>query len=88
MFDAPSHPGKYEERVDYLKKTIRAEKETTYAVVVGVKKCEGVEHLTKCLKQVLDLGGEVRISFYSLYEYSSFLFLLPFRLVKKLISRE
>src|SRR5690348_7260771 len=58
VFDAPEHPGKYEERVEHLKTVINAEKETTYAAVVGIVKCRGVEHLKRTLAEVEKLGGE------------------------------
>lgn len=58
VFDAPTHAGKYEERVDFLKTHIKSEKQTTYAAVVGIKKCQGVQDLKKCLDDVIQKGGE------------------------------
>lgn len=58
VFDAPKHGGKYEERVAWLNKTIKKDKETTYAAVVGIQKCEGTKHLKTTLQAVLKKGGE------------------------------
>ena len=45
-------------KYNYLIFESQAEKETTYAAVVGIKKCEGVAHLKKALEEVMALGGE------------------------------
>eukprot|EP01127_Copromyxa_protea_P018819 TRINITY_DN6000_c0_g2_i1.p1 TRINITY_DN6000_c0_g2~~TRINITY_DN6000_c0_g2_i1.p1 ORF type:complete len:491 (-),score=107.29 TRINITY_DN6000_c0_g2_i1:64-1536(-) len=58
VFDAPSHKGLYEDRVKYLHTVIDSTKDTTYASVVGIKKCKGKEHLDETLKSVLKVGGE------------------------------
>eukprot|EP01119_Soliformovum_irregulare_P017480 TRINITY_DN5207_c0_g1_i1.p1 TRINITY_DN5207_c0_g1~~TRINITY_DN5207_c0_g1_i1.p1 ORF type:complete len:557 (-),score=200.99 TRINITY_DN5207_c0_g1_i1:3-1673(-) len=58
VFDAPDHDGGYEDRVKWLNSVIKPEKKTTYAVVVGIKKCEGRAHLKKFLDDVNKLGGE------------------------------
>lgn len=58
VFDAPSHPGKYEERVEWLKKNINKTSDASYAAVVGIQKCEGLKHMKKLLKEVLLKGGE------------------------------
>jgi DNA ligase-1 len=58
VFDAPKHGGKYEDRVAWLNKTIKKDKETTYAAVVGIQKCEGAKHLKTTLQAVLKKGGE------------------------------
>lgn len=58
IFDAPSHDGKYEERVAWLREHIQVEKESTYAAVVGIKKCQGKDHLTKLLDEIIEVGGE------------------------------
>jgi DNA ligase-1 len=52
VFDAPKHGGKYEERVEWLKKNIKKEKDTTYAAVVGVKKCDSLKHMKQMLQEV------------------------------------
>jgi hypothetical protein len=41
VFDAPSLDAKYEGRVAWLRENIKVEKQTTYAAVVGIKKCQG-----------------------------------------------
>lgn len=48
--------------MEFLKSHIKPEKQTTYAAIVGIKKCQGVDHLMKCLDEVINLGGEVFIS--------------------------
>ena len=58
IFDAPEADGTFEERYEYLQKLIKPEKESTYAVVVGQRKCNSKEHLMKTLKKVLKSGGE------------------------------
>jgi hypothetical protein len=58
VFDAPQMKSKYEDRLDFLKKTIKHEKNTTYAQVVGTRKCNGNDDLNKQLKEVLKKGGE------------------------------
>jgi ATP-dependent DNA ligase len=55
VFDAPSHKGVYEERVEFLKSKLKS---SQYARVVGVQKCEGIDHLRKALAAVEELGGE------------------------------
>eukprot|EP00004_Rigifila_ramosa_P019485 TRINITY_DN4954_c0_g1_i1.p1 TRINITY_DN4954_c0_g1~~TRINITY_DN4954_c0_g1_i1.p1 ORF type:complete len:631 (+),score=94.26 TRINITY_DN4954_c0_g1_i1:1-1893(+) len=57
VFDAPNHGGKFEERLDYLKRTVTPEK-TPYARAVGMIKCEGRDHLMKQLREVEKVGGE------------------------------
>lgn len=58
VFDAPSRNEGYEERVKWMNKTIKDEKQSTYAAVVGVLQCKGKDHLQTLLKQVLMKGGE------------------------------
>lgn len=58
VFDAPKHGGKYEERVEWLKKHIPAHKNSCYAAVVGIQRCEGLKNLKTVLQKVLVKGGE------------------------------
>ncbi len=58
VFDAPKHGGAYEERVAWLKKSIKKEKDSTYAAVVGVKKCDSLKHMKLMLQEVLKKNGE------------------------------
>jgi len=56
VFDAPSYDGNYEERVNWLRKSIPVEKQNCYAAVVGIKKCQGKDHLLKQLQEIIDVG--------------------------------
>lgn len=58
IFDAPSHGGKYEDRVKWLENNIPQDDDDCYAVVVGIKKCESADHLKKVLNDVTKAGGE------------------------------
>mmetsp|Transcript_42285 Transcript_42285/g.82999 ORF Transcript_42285/g.82999 Transcript_42285/m.82999 type:complete len:881 (-) Transcript_42285:66-2708(-) len=58
VFDAPKRAGKFEQRVAWLKKKIRKEKESTYAAVVGQRECESRDHMKTTLQHVLKKGGE------------------------------
>lgn len=56
VFDAPSHNGIYEQRLEHLKKVLQ--NCPPQVVMVGVKKCKGKEHLLESLSQVEEEGGE------------------------------
>ena len=58
IFDAPSHGGKYEDRVKWLQTNIPQEDNQCYAAVVGIKKCQGLADLKQCLADVNKAGGE------------------------------
>lgn len=58
IFDAPSHGGKYEDRMKWLQANIPQNDEQCYAVVVGIKKCTGMDDLKKWLADVTKVGGE------------------------------
>jgi DNA ligase-1 len=64
VFDAPAISAPYEDRLNYLKSTIKiptnwqTETYTTYAALVGVQRCQSREHLQRTLDDVLKLGGE------------------------------
>lgn len=71
IFDAPSHTGVYEERVEWLKKNIKANQyaspfsffylfssNKSYAAIVGIQKCTGHAHLKIVMDEVLKHGGE------------------------------
>ena len=58
IFDAPSHGGKYEDRVKWLQANIPQDDDKCFATVVGIKKCEGAEQLKKYLADVNKAGGE------------------------------
>ncbi|CAF2973551.1 unnamed protein product [Rotaria socialis] len=58
IFDAPSHGGKYEDRVKWLQTNIPQDDDKCYASVVGVKKCQGLADLKQCLAEVNAAGGE------------------------------
>ena len=58
IFDAPSHKGKYEDRMKRLQDNIPKNDEQCYATVVGIKKCTGVNDLKKWLADVTKAGGE------------------------------
>ena len=58
IFDAPSHGGKYEDRVKWLQANIPQDDDQCYAAVVGIKKCQGLADLKQCLADVTKAGGE------------------------------
>ncbi|CAM4740709.1 unnamed protein product [Rotaria magnacalcarata] len=58
IFDAPSHGGKYEDRMKWLQANIPQDDDKCYASVVGVKKCQGLADLKQCLAEVNAAGGE------------------------------
>ena len=58
VFDAPTHGGKYEDRVKWLQENIPQNDDKCYASVVGIKKCQGGADLKKCLADVTAAGGE------------------------------
>jgi DNA ligase-1 len=58
VFDAPSLQALYEDRVKWLLDNIPSEKKSCYAVVVGIEKCNGQDHLNDTMKDVISLGGE------------------------------
>jgi len=58
VFDAPALKKPYEDRVKYLHEVIKADTQSTYAAVVGIRKCEGLDHLMKLQNEVLRKGGE------------------------------
>ncbi|CAF1191503.1 unnamed protein product [Rotaria sordida] len=58
IFDAPSHGGKYEDRVKWLQDNIPQDDDKCYATVVGIKKCQNLADLKKCLTDVTAAGGE------------------------------
>ena len=55
VFDAPHYKGTFEERVEYLQKTVPKSESVR---VVGIQKCEGPEHLQETLRKLLEAGGE------------------------------
>ncbi len=57
VFDAPSHTGTFEERIEYLSKTIKKLK-SKYVSVLEQYVCKNTTHLKKELKRVEKLGGE------------------------------
>ena len=58
IFDAPSHGGKYEDRVKWLQANIPQDDDKCYATIVGIKKCEGIAQLKQFLADVNKVGGE------------------------------
>ncbi|CAF4811454.1 unnamed protein product [Rotaria sp. Silwood1] len=58
IFDAPSHGGKYEDRVKWLQANIPQDDDKCFATVVGIKKCEGLAQLKQFLADVNKTGGE------------------------------
>ncbi|CAF3707369.1 unnamed protein product [Rotaria sp. Silwood1] len=58
IFDAPSHGGKYEDRVKWLQANIPQDDDKCYATVVGIKKCQSLADLKQCLADVTAAGGE------------------------------
>lgn len=58
IFDAPTHGGKYEDRMKWLQENIPQDDENCYASVVGIKKCESLAQLQQCLADVNKVGGE------------------------------
>ncbi|CAF0973497.1 unnamed protein product [Adineta steineri] len=58
VFDAPSHGGKYEDRVKWLQANIPQDDDKCYATIVGIKKCQGADDLKQCLANVNAAGGE------------------------------
>jgi DNA ligase-1 len=57
VFDAPSHGGAFEERIDHCRSTLGAAGSRFVSVHDHVR-CEGVEHLRRELTRVESLGGE------------------------------
>jgi DNA ligase-1 len=58
IFDAPTHGGKYEDRVKWLQANIPQDDDKCFATVVGIKKCEGLAQLKQFLADVNKAGGE------------------------------
>jgi DNA ligase-1 len=58
IFDAPTHGGKYEDRVKWLQANIPQDDDKCFATVVGIKKCEGMAQLKQLLADVNKAGGE------------------------------
>ncbi|CAF1099513.1 unnamed protein product [Adineta ricciae] len=58
IFDAPTHGGKYEDRVKWLQANIPQDDDKCYATVVGIKKCEGIAQLKQYLADINTAGGE------------------------------
>jgi DNA ligase-1 len=58
VFDAPTHGGKYEDRVKWLQTNVPQDDDKCYASVVGIKKCQGLADLKQCLADVNKAGGE------------------------------
>ena len=58
VFDAPTHGGKYEDRMKWLQTNVPQDDEKCYASVVGIKKCQGLADLKQCLATVNAAGGE------------------------------
>ncbi|UJR31854.1 hypothetical protein I4U23_019330 [Adineta vaga] len=58
IFDAPTHGGKYEDRVKWLQTNVPQDDDKCYASVVGIKKCQNLADLKQCLATVNDAGGE------------------------------
>ncbi len=56
VFDAPAHPGPFEERMDLLKSALDGK--TEYARVHEQFRCTGLDHLKSELSRVEALGGE------------------------------
>jgi DNA ligase-1 len=57
VFDAPSMRAPYEERVAFIKSSVKTDA-CRYAAPVGIVKCSGREHLSRELKLVDSKGGE------------------------------
>ena len=55
VFDAPTHPGVFEERVEHLKVTLTG---IPYVEVVDHIPCKGIDHIKRSLKGVQSMGGE------------------------------
>ena len=55
IFDAPSHPGGFEERINHCKQVV---KNAPYATVLDQVTCTGVMHLKQELARIEALGGE------------------------------
>ena len=58
IFDAPTHGGKYEDRMKWLQENISQDDDKCFATVVGIKKCEGLAQLKQYLADVNKVGGE------------------------------
>jgi DNA ligase-1 len=58
IFDAPTHGGKYEDRVKWLQANIPQDDDKCFATVVGIKKCEGLAQLKQLLADINKAGGE------------------------------
>ncbi|CAF0877475.1 unnamed protein product [Adineta ricciae] len=58
VFDAPTHGGKYEDRMKWLQTNVPQDDDKCYASVVGIKKCQGLADLKQCLATVTAAGGE------------------------------
>ncbi len=57
VFDAPLHPGTFEERMAALQ-TVVGPGHTKYSFLVGQEKCKGVDHVLSEMRKVVDEGGE------------------------------
>lgn len=57
IFDAPTHGGRFEQRIDYLK-TYFIDQPAPHARVLEHEPCTGIDHLRQQLEHVENLGGE------------------------------
>lgn len=70
VFDAPAHPGKYEDRMKYLAEVLKDAPPHVYSLfhefhlnsksstLIGIKRAEGTDHVFQTLKEVVSNGGE------------------------------
>lgn len=58
IFDAPSHEGPYEDRMQWLKETIPINDPNCFAKIVTTERCQGRAHLQQRLTEVTQAGGE------------------------------
>lgn len=56
VFDAPKHPGTYEERLKFLRNLLP--NDSKKIKVIDTKICEGKEHLLRSMEEVIGGGGE------------------------------
>jgi len=57
VFDAPDANGGFEKRLQYIQQHVNST-QTPYAVAVGMKICQGKDHMLQELKIVEKVGGE------------------------------
>lgn len=86
MFDAPAHPGKYEDRMKYLSEVLKDAPPHVYSLfhkfhlntksrtLIGIQRADGTDHVFQTLKEVVSNGGEglmLRLpGTFSAYEYA------------------